>query len=71
MNTSEMKVNEMEQVNGGDYYHIVMGLMKLLLPDPCNPPIPKKRVEPEDPIAPVILPQNPHFPRDRRPLRYD
>ena len=64
MNTNiETKLNNMETVSGGDYAAFVKGLMKLLLPDPSVPVTPEKKDDEEDPMAPVILPRDPLFPR--------
>ena len=73
MKTNEMNMNEMEQVNGGfiDKYDVAMFLMKLLLPDPTIPPVKRKQVdEDEDPMAPVILPRDPLFPRNPVGVRF-
>ena len=53
MKTTELKVNEMEQASGGNFFEDVKNVLKKIFPDPRKPIIPDP-FEPGHPVIPTL-----------------
>ena len=48
---TELKVNEMEQVNGGNSLDDIKNVLRIIVPKPFDPKIPTKPIIPDQLIA--------------------
>ena len=48
---TELKANEMEQVNGGNFFDDIKNVLGIIIPKPFDPKTPTKPIIPDQPIA--------------------